>query len=177
MAIYVNAFFETRLRDLLGLARRLHEALSVADVDYRVLGGLAVYLYVEDAAPDAGRLTKDIDVAVRRADLDRIIRCAATVGLRHSVVAGVDVLAHSPDPRRRAVRIYPEPKFELGPSRTLQGVRLLPLADLVRMKLTSFRAKDETHILDLDEAGLITPGIEAVLTPELRERLQQARSR
>jgi len=45
------------------------------------------------------------------------------------------------------------------------------------MKLTSFRAKDETHIKDLDEAGLITPEIEASLPPELKERLSRARER
>lgn len=177
MPIYVNTFFEDRLRELMDLAKRVSDALSSEDIDYRALGGLAVYLYVEEAAIDAGRLTKDIDIAVRCADLDRIIRCAARFGLRHSVIAGVDGLARSADPRRRAIRIYPSSTPELGPSRTLQGIRLLPLADLVRMKLTSVRAKDETHIVDLDEAGLITPEIEAVLSPELRARLQQARSR
>ena len=34
--------------------------------------------------------------------------------------------------------------------RTLQGIRLIPLEDLVRMKLTSFRSKGETHLKDLD---------------------------
>ena len=45
------------------------------------------------------------------------------------------------------------------------------------MKLTSFRAKDEAHLKDLDEAGLITPGIETGLSPILRERLAQVRAR
>jgi hypothetical protein len=45
------------------------------------------------------------------------------------------------------------------------------------MKLTSFRSKDETHIVDLDRARLITPEIESALTPELRARLEQARAR
>jgi hypothetical protein len=45
------------------------------------------------------------------------------------------------------------------------------------MKLTSFRAKDETHINDLDEQGLITTEIESALSPLLRERLAQSRAR
>ena len=45
------------------------------------------------------------------------------------------------------------------------------------MKLTSFRAKDEAHIKDLDEAGLITTEIEAGLPAILRDRLAQARAR
>ena len=62
-------------------------------------------------------------------------------------------------------------------STVVSGLRLIPLTDLVRMKLTSFRAKDEAHIKDLDEAGLLTPEIEATLPPELAERLAQTRQR
>jgi hypothetical protein len=59
----------------------------------------------------------------------------------------------------------------------MHGLRLIPLADLVRMKLASFRAKDEAHINDLDEAGLVTPEIEASLPAELAERLSRSRQR
>jgi hypothetical protein len=72
---------------------------------------------------------------------------------------------------------YPEAAPDLTAGRTLQGVRLIPLVDLVRMKLTSFRAKDEAHLKDLDQAGLITPEIEGSLSGVLRERLSQARAR
>lgn len=72
---------------------------------------------------------------------------------------------------------YEEPVPEFGPFRKVEGIRLMPLADLIRMKLTSFRAKDEVHIKDLDEVGLITPDIEAELPPVLLERLARARAR
>jgi hypothetical protein len=45
------------------------------------------------------------------------------------------------------------------------------------MKLTSFRAKDEAHLKDLDEAGVITPEVEAGLSAILAERLAQVRAR
>ncbi len=45
------------------------------------------------------------------------------------------------------------------------------------MKLTSFRAKDEAHLKDLDEAGLLTPDVEAGLSGVPRERLKQMRER
>jgi hypothetical protein len=45
------------------------------------------------------------------------------------------------------------------------------------MKLTSYRAKDEAHLKDLDEAGLITAEVEASLPPLLRQRLVQMRER
>jgi hypothetical protein len=41
--------------------------------------------------------------------------------------------------------------------------------------LTSFRIKDQTHIKDLDDAGLIGPEIEATLSAALRERLVYVR--
>ena len=56
------------------------------------------------------------------------------------------------------------------------GVRILPLADLVKMKLTSFRLKDQTHLKDLDEARLISAEIERSLAPALQIRLVHVRS-
>lgn len=54
---------------------------------------------------------------------------------------------------------------------------MIPLEYLIRMKLTSYRAKDEAHLKDLDEAGLITPEMEASLPAVLQERLAQMRTR
>jgi hypothetical protein len=71
---------------------------------------------------------------------------------------------------------YAAPVPQLGPYRSIKGVRLVPLIDLVRMKLTSFRLKDQAHLKDLDEIGLITPEMEAELIPIHRQRLAQVRS-
>ena len=186
--VFVNTFFEKRVNDLFGLAGRVEKGFSSAGLDYRVVGGLAAYLYVEEAEQDAGRLTKDIDIVVRREDLEKIAKAAEAVGLQYRHVAGVDMLVQKGEPSaRRAVHMiftgekvrqeYPEPTPELGPVRTIRGVRLVPLEHLVRMKLTSFRAKDEAHINDLDEVGLISPELEAGLSDVLRQRLAQARAR
>ena len=176
MALYVNTFFEKRVEQLFDLAGRVEAAFTAAGLEYRVIGGLAVYLYVEEAEPDAARLTRHIDIAVRRDDLDRIARAVEPFGMEYRHVAGVDVLVQAGAPSvRRAVRLILTD--EIGACRTLQGVRLIPLADLISMKLTSFRSKDETHLKDLDEAGLITPEIEAGLSETLRARLAQVRAR
>ena len=53
---------------------------------------------------------------------------------------------------------------------------IAPVADLVRMKLTSYRLKDRVHIQDLDGVGLITPEIEAQLPEPLRHRLAEVRA-
>jgi hypothetical protein len=188
MAVYVNTFFEVRVEQLFDLAGLVERVFSSAGLEYRVVGGLAAYLYVEEAEPDAGRLTKDIDIAVRREDLERIAKAAEPFGLQLRHVAGVDMLVQAGKPSaRRAIHLvfagekvrpeYPEPTPELGSCRRVKELRLIPIEDLVRMKLTSFRASDEAHLKDLDEAGLITPEIETALSPILAGRLAQVRAR
>jgi hypothetical protein len=180
MPAVTNAFFEERVEKLFDLAELIERLFSSAGLDYRIVGGLAVYLYVEEREPDTGRLTRDIDIAVRREDLSKIQKAAEVFGLAmlleadrtaarrgiHLVFAGEKVRAE-----------YVEPVPALGPPRTLKGLRLIPLEDLVRMKLTSFRAKDEAHLKDLDEAGLITPEVESGLSPQLAGRLAMVRAR
>jgi hypothetical protein len=188
MALVVNEFYEVRLDQLLKLAEIVERIFDTAGLEYRVVGGLATYYYVEEAAPDAGRLTKDIAIVVRREDLAKLAAAAEPFGYRYRHVAGVDMLTQVGAPSaRRAVHMiiagekvrpdYPETVPEFGEARRIRGVRLIPLPDLIRMKLTSFRAKDAAHIIDLDEAGLITPEIESGLSPLLRERLAEARIR
>src|SRR6185295_7176876 len=122
------------------LAGRVEKAFASAGLDYQAIGGLATYLYVEEAEPDAGRLTRDIDIAVRREDLDRIARAVGLFGLQYRHVAGVDMLVQEGAPSaRRAVYLiftgekvkanYPEAAPAIGLCRVLHGVRLAPLAD------------------------------------------------
>ena len=172
MAIYVNTFFEERIQQLLGLAGRVEAAFASAGLDYRVVGGLAVYLYVEEAAQDAGRLTKDIDILIRGEDLDRIGAAVEIYGLERRDLMLVQKDAPS---GRRAVHLIVA--GELPPNRIMQGIRVAPLIQVVRMKLSTFRAKDEMHVKDLDEVGAITRDIEAALSPPLVERLAAVRSR
>jgi len=188
MAVYVNTFFEERVQQLFDLAAMVERIFASAGLEYRIVGGLAAYLYVEEAAPDAGRLTKDIDIVVRREDLERIAKAAEAFGFVHRHVAGIDMLTRADQPSaRRAVHLvfagekvrpeYLEPAPTIDAVREVRGLKLIPLTDLVRMKLTSFRAKDEAHVKDLDEAGLITADLEAHLLPELLARLNQTRAR
>ena len=71
--------------------------------------------------------------------------------------------------------VEPVPAFS-QPTVTVEGVLLAPVADLVRMKLTSFRDKDRVHVRDLDSVRLITPEIEASLPDVLRARLAEVRA-
>jgi hypothetical protein len=159
MAAFVYLFFEERVEQLFDLAALVEKVFTDAGLEYRIAGGLAAYLYVEDAEPDAGRLTAGIDMLVREGQPSA--RRAV-----HLVFAGEKVRPE-----------YCEPAPALGPCQVLRGLRVVPLADLVRMKLTSFRLKDQVHLQDLDAAGLITPETEAGLPPALAERLAEVRTR
>jgi len=52
---------------------------------------------------------------------------------------------------------------------------VIPIADLLQMKLSSFRLKDQVHVQVLDRLGLITAQVEASLPPDLQARLAHVR--
>jgi hypothetical protein len=178
VAVFVNTFFEERVEQLFSLAEVVRKAFDAAGLEYRVVGGLAAYLYVEEREPDTGRLTKDIDILVRREDLAAIARAVEPFRLHYRHAAGLDMLVQADQPSgRRAVHMILVDEKALGGYGEIRGIPLVPLLDLVRMKLSSFRLKDQTHLKDMEEAGLITPEIEAALGPVHRERLLDLRTR
>lgn len=179
--------YESHLEQLTEVARRVCGALLAAGISYRIVGGLAVLFHVQSRDPLAARLTKDVDLAIDRADLGRIVNAVRPVGLEYRHVAGVDMLVDAAEPKARSAvhlvfireKVRPQyveavPDFS-EPAVAEEGILLAPVADLVRMKLTSLRMRDKTHIIDLDSVGLITPEIESALPEVLRQRLEQVR--
>ena len=81
----------------------------------------------------------------------------------------------SPSARSCVHLIFVGEEF-LPAAESFEGALVAPVADLVRMKLTSFRLKDKVHIQDLDGVGLITSEIEAQLPDLLRQRLAEVRA-
>jgi len=179
---------DIHVEQLFGLLERLHSAFADAGIEYRVIGGMAVFFQVSARDPDAARLTRDVDIAVDRMDLDRIAKAAESFGFHYRHVAGIDMLVNAASPKAKSAvhLVFVREKVRPGdlsaipgfsePTKTIEGFLLAPVPDLVRMKLTSFRVKDKTHIIDMDSVGLITPEIEAGLPEALRERLQQVRA-
>jgi hypothetical protein len=180
--------YDQHVEQLFSVLDRLQKALSAAGVQYRLVGGMAVYLHVQGKNPMRARLTEDIDVAIDRIDLSAIAKSAAAFGFEYRHAAGVDLLVDRAQPKTRSAvhfvfireKVRPEylepvPDFS-EPVRTEEGVLLAPVEDLVRMKLTSFRLRDQVHIQDLDSVRLITPEIEVSLSSELKERLRQVRA-
>lgn len=179
---------DKHVEQLFEVLRRLHSALSMAGIPYRVVGGLGVFLQVSAKDPLAARLTRDVDVAIDRKDLERIAQAVKESGFHCFHAAGVDMLVDATQPKARSavhfvfvrekVRpdyVEPVPDFS-EPTTTEEGVLLASVADLVRMKLTSFRLKDKVHLMDLDSVGSITPEIAAGLPDVLGQRLRTLRS-
>ena len=180
--------YDVHVKQLQKSIKRLHEILTQAGIPYRIIGGMAVFMRVAERDPLNARLTRDVDAAVAREDLPRLIEAARKAGLDYRHAAGVDMLldADAGGPARSAVHLtfivekvragdY-EPVPGSSPSRTEEGILIAPVADLVRMKLTSFRLKDRVHVQDLDAVGLITPEIETSLSGELSARLAEVRA-
>jgi signal recognition particle subunit SEC65 len=180
--------YDTHMDQLFERIKRLHAALDSAGIEYRVVGGLAVFFQVSMRKPGRGRSTEDVDIAIDRKELSRIADAAEKFGFRYRHVAGVDMLVDAETPRASTAvqlvfineKVRPEyleavPGFS-QPTRTAEGILLAPVADLVKMKLTSFRMKDQLHLKDLDSARLITPEIEASLPEILRARLAAVRA-
>ena len=183
----VNAHYERHVDQLVEVAARFAAAMSNAGIEYRIVGGLAIYLHVNSVDPLAARLTRDIDAAIRRSDIEKVAQAIKPFGLEYRHVAGVDMLVDINAPKARsAVHLifvsekvrpnYLEPVPGFSPASILDGLLVAPVADLVKMKLTSFREKDRVHVRDMDGVGLITPEIEAGLPEVLRERLAQVRA-
>jgi len=172
---------------LMDLAGRLRGAFDDAGINYRMVGGLAVYFHVDGVQPIAARSTPGVDFAIRREDLWRVVEAVRPLGLTHGLAKGIDVLEEMVGGRVRKVGrlafvrekvrasyLEPMPDFS-SPTITLDGFVLAPVRELVRMKLTSNRLIDKVHIIDMDGVGLITPEIENSLSEPLRRRLQLVR--
>jgi hypothetical protein len=187
-AVLSVAAYDRHLEQLFDTITRVAGALLKAGVEYRLVGGMAVFLHVHERDPLAARLTRDVDIAIDRRDLDAVASAVHPIGLEYRYTAGLDMLVDRREPKARsAVHLVfvrervrpddPEPVPDFSPPvRTAEGVLLTPVPDLVRMKLTSFRLKDKLHLQDMDSVGLITPEIESSLPEVLAERLRLVRS-
>jgi len=169
-----------KVRDRLRLAVA---ALEQAKVPYALAGGNAVAAWVSRVDEAAVRNTQDVDILLRRADLNAAIAAMAKAGFIHRHVKSMDMFMDGPDAKARdAVHIVFAGEKEkpdsiaaapdVTESEATETFCLLTLEALVRMKLTAFRDKDRTHLRDLKEVGLVDSGWRQRLPSELAPRLQ-----
>jgi|ERR1700722_955932 len=70
----VDEYFERMFE----LARRVHAALTQAGIEYRIVGGVDVFLHINELDPLAARLTPDVDVAIDRKNFENLQLPAST---------------------------------------------------------------------------------------------------
>ena len=187
----INTLFEERLFALVGTLERIAGPLAAEKIPYELIGGGAVMVQVNRVEPSAVRNTKDVDIMVYRADLERIKEVAGRHGFTFRHAAGLDMLlAHGETHARNAVhlifageKVTPAQAMPNPPLRPeylpVHGVEVavIPVVDLVHMKLSNNRDIDRVHVRDLDSVGLVTPEVEKALPPVLHVRLQEIRSK
>lgn len=172
------------VEDVRNRLERVTAALEKAGIDYAVIGGNAVAAWVSRIDRAAVRNTRDVDLLLRREDLEAAKLALAPAGFIYRHVRNIDMFLDGPGSKARdAVHILfaGEKVREDDPATTPtmseveqdQAFRIVTLEALVRMKLTSFRDKDKTHLRDMIELGLIDTNWPNRFTTVLADRLQQ----
>jgi hypothetical protein len=162
---------------------RIVRAFEAAGVEYALVGGQAVALWVATKDPSAVRTTKDVDVLLRGEDLPKARAAAASVALDYFEVLGVGMFLERSDLNpRKAVHLiwagqkvrpeYALPSPSVDERETLEpGMQVVSLSGLVRMKLMANRDQDRVHLRDLIDVGLVARDLVSALPPELASRL------
>lgn len=170
------------------LLSRVTGALSADQVPYAVIGGNAVAAWVATIDDGAIRATKDVDLLIRRDDLEHAKLAVSKVDLDYHEVLGVSMFLTrvNPNPKTGVHLLFAQEFVREGDLEPAPGIEsawmakdgflVLDLLSLVRMKLLANRLRDQVHIQDMIEMGLITEEIEAILPFELRKRLQHIRT-
>jgi len=169
-----------KVRDRL---RRATDALERSGVAYAVVGGNAVATWVARVDESAVRNTQDVDILLRRDDLPDARAALENEGFIYRHVAGMDIFLDGDSSKvRDAVHILfagekvrPEdilPSPDVTEAEKLTRFKVLSLEALVRVKLNVFRRKDQVHLSDMLDVGLIDQTWTARYPPELAERLQ-----
>jgi hypothetical protein len=187
VALAENVSWERMVRAVEKVKERLGKAtaaLQQAGIEYAVIGGNAVAAWVSSVDEGAVRNTRDVDILLRRNDLPAAIQAMAQAGFTHHELMGVDMFLDGPSAKpSEAVHLLFAGEVvrenDLAPTPDLSesemsgaGYRVLRLEALVRMKLTSYRDKDRTHVRDMIGVGLIDATWPARFPPELAARLQ-----
>jgi hypothetical protein len=159
-------------------------ALEGAGVPYGVAGGNAVAAWVSRVDEAAVRNTQDVDILLRRNDLDRAKAALTSAGFVFRHAKSVDMFLDGPAAKARdAIHVvfacekvsadYVSASPDVTEVDTAGPFHVVDLEPLVRMKLTSYRLKDQVHLLDMINVGLIDDTWPARFIGELAERLQR----
>ncbi len=174
-----------KVRDRL---KRTARTLETAGIPYAVIGGNAVAAWVAKVDPAAIRNTQDVDILIRRDDFEAVKAAMQGAGFVYRHAKSIDMFLDGPDAKARDAvhivfageRIRPDDlaasaeitEREVAQTSHAGTFAVVTLEALVRMKLTSYRDRDRTHLRDLIELGMIGNSWPAKYSGELGQRLQ-----
>ncbi len=159
---------------------RTSAALEAAGIPYAV----AAWVATIDTA--AVRNTQDVDILLRRVDLERAAKALESAGFIRRHVARIEMFLDGPDAKGRDAvhvviageKVRPEYALaapDVGESAIPGTARFVALVvpALVRMALSAFRLDDRVDLQDMLEVGLIDAAWVPRMGAELGPRLQQ----
>jgi hypothetical protein len=169
-----------RVRDRL---RRATSTLEAAGIPYAVVGGNAVASWVSRVDEAAVRNTQDVDILLNRTDLEAAKQALGAAGFVYRHVKGIDMFLDGPGAKARdAVHILfagekvraadPVAAPLVTDFDDTEWFRVVALESLLRMKLTAFRRKDQVHVLDMIDVGLVDETWLPRLPEPLADRLK-----
>jgi hypothetical protein len=159
-------------------------ALEAAGIEYAVVGGNAVAVWVGLVDRGAVRNTRDVDILLRRSELAAAEAALVASGFTPVRSFGVTMFLDGPDARpsesihvlfagEKVQEDYVLPTPDVTEAERPTSFQVMALEPLVRMKLTSFRLKDRVHLLDLIGVGLVDESWLPRIPPELAGRLRE----
>lgn len=176
----VRAVEQVRLKLL-----RVTSQLNSDNIPYAVVDGNAVMAWVSTVDDEAVRNTKDVNIMLRREDLQHAIESLGKIGFIYRKMIGIDMFLEGPSDRARtAVHVVfanervKEHETVLNPDVSDavcapdEGFYVLSLEKLVQIKLTAFRDKERTHLRDFIELGMIDTSWLSKYPAELSKNLQ-----
>lgn len=130
------------------------------------------------------RNTQDVDILLRRADLDAAARALESAGFVRRHVAGIEMFLDGPDAKARDAvhvilageKVRPDSLAaspDVSESEKPNQFRLVTLEALVRIELTSYRSVNCMHLRDMLDVGLIDASWTRRLPPQMAARLQE----
>ncbi len=163
---------------------RATSALNQNGVPYAVVGGNAVASWVATVDEGAVRNTRDVDLLVRRSDLPEVTAALERAGFVADEVFEVIMFRDGAEgkpseavhlmfsgERTRPGNLLPAPEIQTVDDPA--NFHVITLESLVVMKLTANRRKDQVHVQDLIDVGLVDASWLPKLPQQLAERLKQ----
>jgi Uncharacterised nucleotidyltransferase len=186
-APWPSDILERMARAVNEVQQRLHkaaQALEAGNVPYAVIGGNAIAAWIAKVDKGSVRNTRDVDILIRREDLDRAKVAMDAIGFDYAFTSGVHLFVERPDGKpsegihllfagEKVNAIDPVPAPEMTESERGGAFQVLKLEALVRMKLVAFRRKDQVHLQDMVRLGLIDATWPEKFPDVLAERLRE----